>query len=993
MSMFFSSSGSEEDFSVEAFRGLCQRVRTAAADARVVPEEAVEMLRRVGEFIVYGDAEHGGEEESIDVSKKDAHFDVFCERNTLGSCVEIAVRSNSSEARIQLLQTLSILIQNVQNTVFLFYMLSNNYINQVIETLVTDRLEESDLVDAFIAFCKALALRLNGRTVQFFFANQSCTYCPLFEKCLFFLYARDSMVRTSAMAVLLHFLALGGSGPTDESFFALPVPVARDGSQPLDVDAGSEPLTRRFLQSPRNARRIGDFLVFFLTSTHLRVVDACTRGRGRGDAARDLLGDVEEALLLVDDVLATAAPIEELHAALRDAVVHGFLGPALAFPLADVPPSAAERLEGARGAPRDGAAEDGPSAEEEDGPGPSSAARAQQKAALYRAGALPAMSLGAAVLRCCDAGSVLATEVRALLAGGGGPEGAAGAEEGRGGAPRGQAAEEAREGEVREAHAPQESEQPLRRPEEEDAPLQGAEQSRVAQTLQMPQMLQMPQTPQMPQKPQMPQMPQRPQMPQMPQTLQTTRKENAQLQSAPDAEAARSQEPQDSAPGGSPPVPRPPKSSAAAAGAPPSLASLASDGFFACLRGDRGARLSSGALLLCHALLLSDAARGPLLAPLHERRSDDSIASSGAAPSASPRGAELRRLRSRVERRLSGMAAAGPHWPAALRSALRGAAGPKGADEEGACSLAALLLLLLPQRGGEGALLAAAAGDALAGLGGSAGAALLEAWEDELDAIDARQTAPRDPALLLMDAAAPAAGAFAAAAGVPAPREEGDAAAARRLRPRRFALAALLAQCGGGAAARGRLREAAAACAGVLRVRRQALLGALALAEGVHGQMRMPMRGRSVIGCGGSVTGGSDAKGRGKALPQVLYLVLDEAWILLATPDAHSVEHGNLVCAAPLRHCDASADGDDEAALTVRIRSAAAFIAGHTGDIAPQAEPGPAAPREEWTLSLAFEMPATASAARMHLQGCRERALAGLAGQLRDKVRAVQDLA
>eukprot|EP00636_Phaeomonas_parva_P001231 CAMPEP_0118885152 /NCGR_PEP_ID=MMETSP1163-20130328/23738_1 /TAXON_ID=124430 /ORGANISM="Phaeomonas parva, Strain CCMP2877" /LENGTH=312 /DNA_ID=CAMNT_0006823105 /DNA_START=294 /DNA_END=1229 /DNA_ORIENTATION=+ len=310
MSRFYSPSrapGGHADLSLPAFRRLCHQIRQQSkrTSGTASSEAVIEMLRQLGEFIVYGDRTsdgEGGEGEvgPADLPHRDIHFDVFCEGNTLGACVELANQASSSGAKIQLLQTLSILVQNVHSQTSLFFILSNNYVNQVLETILEDRTRDADLVDAFVAFCKTLALRINSRTIQFFFADQACTYCPLFEKCLVFLYAEDTMVRTSAMAVLLHFLQLAARG--GEAPEADPAAVIA-GAPPLQVP---EMGTARFLNMKRNRRRVAAYLVHFLTTTHLRYLEAVHGAEGL--RSMEVLDDLEEALLLVEDVLMTVRP-------------------------------------------------------------------------------------------------------------------------------------------------------------------------------------------------------------------------------------------------------------------------------------------------------------------------------------------------------------------------------------------------------------------------------------------------------------------------------------------------------------------------------------------------------------------------------------------------------------------------------------------------------------------------------------------------------------
>lgn len=99
------------------------------------------------------------------------------------------------------MQTLSILCQSVRNTTSMYYLLSNNYVNEIIG--YSYDFEDDELVDTFISFMKSLSLRLNTQTVQFFFIEETGAY-PLLSKAILFLSFKEPMVRTAAQATILN---------------------------------------------------------------------------------------------------------------------------------------------------------------------------------------------------------------------------------------------------------------------------------------------------------------------------------------------------------------------------------------------------------------------------------------------------------------------------------------------------------------------------------------------------------------------------------------------------------------------------------------------------------------------------------------------------------------------------------------------------------------------------------------------------------------------
>lgn len=65
------------------------------------------------------------------------------------------------------MQTLSMLIHNIRSEVAVFYLFSNNHINDIV-ALRFD-FEDDELLGYYINLLKTIALKLNKSTVQFFF--------------------------------------------------------------------------------------------------------------------------------------------------------------------------------------------------------------------------------------------------------------------------------------------------------------------------------------------------------------------------------------------------------------------------------------------------------------------------------------------------------------------------------------------------------------------------------------------------------------------------------------------------------------------------------------------------------------------------------------------------------------------------------------------------------------------------------------------------------
>jgi len=154
----------------------------------------VEALRSIAEMVVYGD------------NKSELLFDFFCEKNMMALFLEIMWVEGGCPAKvhIQILQTLSILVNCVRNDTSLYYLLSNNYINEIImhpHDFTGDGSE--GLCDQYVSFLKSLSLRLDRQTIQFFFQEETGSF-PLLNRAIELLDYADPMVRIAAQSAVLN---------------------------------------------------------------------------------------------------------------------------------------------------------------------------------------------------------------------------------------------------------------------------------------------------------------------------------------------------------------------------------------------------------------------------------------------------------------------------------------------------------------------------------------------------------------------------------------------------------------------------------------------------------------------------------------------------------------------------------------------------------------------------------------------------------------------
>ncbi|TDH72480.1 uncharacterized protein CCR75_007857 [Bremia lactucae] len=204
-------SGRRLEFTLSNMRSLHAQLTRFSA----LPDaEIVELLRVLSEFLIYSDQHRmpvGQEvQESIDEVPDDAgvFFDYFGETNMLALLVELGASQPSVPVQVQLLQTMSILVQNITTRTSLYYILSNNHINRLLECpYVVD--QDDDVRDWYVTLLKALSLRLNKETVQFFLDTQAKherVRFPLYARALKFGRCNETMVKVAVKTLTLNVL-------------------------------------------------------------------------------------------------------------------------------------------------------------------------------------------------------------------------------------------------------------------------------------------------------------------------------------------------------------------------------------------------------------------------------------------------------------------------------------------------------------------------------------------------------------------------------------------------------------------------------------------------------------------------------------------------------------------------------------------------------------------------------------------------------------------
>jgi len=127
----------------------------------------VENVRTLTEFLVYGEKYDTG------------YFETFIDSDVLQGDLVRFLTWNKRLRNIQIIQTTSMLIQNIETKTRMFYLLGNPFLNLLI-SYDFGFARDDELVDYYVNFLKSLTLKLDSETVNFFFNDRLKTF-PLYQ--------------------------------------------------------------------------------------------------------------------------------------------------------------------------------------------------------------------------------------------------------------------------------------------------------------------------------------------------------------------------------------------------------------------------------------------------------------------------------------------------------------------------------------------------------------------------------------------------------------------------------------------------------------------------------------------------------------------------------------------------------------------------------------------------------------------------------------------
>jgi protein CLEC16A len=110
---------------------------------------------------------------------------------------------NNRNISLQIIKSFSVLILNTSNTTTLYYLFSNNFINQIISNDYEKY--DDEFLSYYVNFLKSLSLKLDTNTIQFFFRPQYYSF-PLLQAALKLYNHSDNMIKNTVRNIVLTLL-------------------------------------------------------------------------------------------------------------------------------------------------------------------------------------------------------------------------------------------------------------------------------------------------------------------------------------------------------------------------------------------------------------------------------------------------------------------------------------------------------------------------------------------------------------------------------------------------------------------------------------------------------------------------------------------------------------------------------------------------------------------------------------------------------------------
>ncbi|XP_076910280.1 protein TRANSPARENT TESTA 9-like [Bidens hawaiensis] len=195
--MWFSFWRSRDRFTLDQLRYLTDHLMKIQVVDDFNKAFVIEALRSIAELMTYGD-QHDSD-----------FFEVFMEKQVMGEFIRILKISKSVIVSVQLLQTMSIMIQNLKSDRSIYYLFSNEHINNLITYSFDFRNEE--LLSYYMSFLRAISGKLNKDTISLLVKTEKedIVAFPLYVEAIRFAFHEEGMIRTAVRALTLNIYHVG----------------------------------------------------------------------------------------------------------------------------------------------------------------------------------------------------------------------------------------------------------------------------------------------------------------------------------------------------------------------------------------------------------------------------------------------------------------------------------------------------------------------------------------------------------------------------------------------------------------------------------------------------------------------------------------------------------------------------------------------------------------------------------------------------------------
>jgi protein CLEC16A len=188
---------------VEDLQRRLRQLMASPEGTKPKQEDVVQVILQITEALISGER-HGprhGENNS---------FKVAHERGLLAELVQLLGSSRATKAvQVQLLQTFNMLVQNVRMDKSMEYLFGDNCVNRIITTPLDWQNEE--ILAYYICLLKSLAMRLDSKSLKYFFDAQTLGF-PLYAEAVRFFCHRDQMVRAAVRTLTLQIYSVEDDG-------------------------------------------------------------------------------------------------------------------------------------------------------------------------------------------------------------------------------------------------------------------------------------------------------------------------------------------------------------------------------------------------------------------------------------------------------------------------------------------------------------------------------------------------------------------------------------------------------------------------------------------------------------------------------------------------------------------------------------------------------------------------------------------------------------